>query len=356
MIEREWRALAVSLRPMLASAGELPEDDADWAYEMKWDGLRAIASVGEGAVALFSRTGREVTRIYPELAGLASAAGDRRLVLDGEIVAFGGGTWPSFEALQQRMNLPADQASRRAADIPVTYLAFDLLHDGGLLLDQPYRERRARLDALGLEGGHWQTPPAFIGLSGADALALSKRNGLEGIMAKRVTSRYEPGKRTTAWRKIKNVMRQEFVVGGWKPGEGARTAQIGSLLVGVQAAEGLTYAGHVGTGFTAQTLRMLTDKLAPLRRSASPFGSTVPAEHARHAVWVEPLLVIEARFAGWTSSGRLRAPSYLGLRADKDPAEVIREPTGLGQGLAARPARTRTRRPSTDRREASTPQ
>jgi bifunctional non-homologous end joining protein LigD len=323
--EREWRVLAASLRPMLASAGELPEDDADWAYEMKWDGLRAIAAVGDGAVALFSRTGREVTRIYPELGAMASAAGDRRLVLDGEIVAFGGGTWPSFEALQQRMNLPVGQASRMAAEIPVTYLAFDLLHDGESLLDQPYRERRARLDALGLDGGHWQTPPAFVGLPGADALALSKRNSLEGIMAKRVASRYEPGKRSAAWRKIKNVRRQEFVVGGWKPGEGARTAQIGSLLVGVHTSAGLTYAGHVGTGFTAQTLRMLTAKLAPLRRAESPFGPTVPPEHARSAVWVEPRLVIEARFADWTSSGRLRAASYLGLRPDKDPAEVVRE-------------------------------
>lgn len=333
MIEHDWRVLAASLRPMLASAGELPEDDTGWAYEMKWDGLRALAVVGDGAAALFSRTGREVTRTYPELVGLASATGDRRLVLDGEIVAFGDGTWPSFEALQQRMNLPAGQAGRMMAEIPVTYLAFDVLYDGGPLLDRPYRERRARLDALGLDGGHWQTPPAFVDLPGADALALSKRNSLEGIMAKRVVSRYEPGRRSAAWRKVKNVRRQEFVVGGWKPGEGARTALIGSLLVGVQTRDGLTYAGHVGTGFTAQTLRMLTDKLAPLRRAESPFGLTVPAEHARSAVWVEPLLVVEVRFTDWTSSGRLRAPSYLGLRTDKDPATVIREPTALGPEL-----------------------
>jgi len=312
---------------MLASAGGLPDEDAGWAFEMKWDGLRAIAGVGGGAVTLHSRTGREVTGSYPELQGLAAAAGRRSLVLDGEIVAFGGGTWPSFEALQQRMNLPASQAARRAAEIPVTFLAFDLLDDGRPLLDQPYSKRRAVLDALGLDGPHWQTPPAFVGLPGADALALSRRNGLEGIVAKRLASRYEAGKRSAAWRKIKNVRRQEFVVGGWKPGEGARTDRIGSLLVGVQAPGGLTYAGHVGTGFTEQTLRMLTAKLAPLRRDESPFGSTVPPEHARSAVWVEPLVVIEARFADWTSSGRLRAASYLGLRPDKDPAEVVREVT-----------------------------
>lgn len=326
MTEQDWRTVAGQLRPMLATAGDLPSDDAEWAYEMKWDGLRAIACVGDGAVALFSRTGRDVTAIYPELQGMAAAVGKHRLVLDGEIVAFGGGTWPSFEALQQRMNLPAAQASRRAAEIPVTYLAFDLLYCDARLVGEPYDQRRARLDELGLDGPNWQTPPAFVGLSGADALALSRRTDLEGIMAKRLASRYEAGKRSASWRKIKNVRRQEFVVGGWKPGEGARTDQIGSLLVGVQTPAGLAFAGHVGTGFTAPTLRMLTGKLAPLRRDQSPFGSTVPAEHARLAVWVEPLLVIEARFAGWTSSGRLRAASYLGLRTDKDPAEVVREP------------------------------
>src|SRR5262249_29001125 len=146
----------------------------DWAYEIKWDGLRAIAGVGDGAVTLYSRTGREVTGSYPELQAMAAAAGKHGLVLDGEIVAFGGGTWPSFEALQQRMNLPASQAARRAADIPVTYLAFDLLDDGRPLLDRPYSKRRGMLDELGLDGPHWQTPPAFVGLPGTDALALSR--------------------------------------------------------------------------------------------------------------------------------------------------------------------------------------
>ena len=146
-------------------------------------------------------------------------------------------------------------------------------------------------------------------------------------MAKRLASRYEPGRRSPAWRKIKNIRRQEFVVGGWRPGEGARTGLIGSLLIGVQSPDGLTYAGHVGTGFSDQSLRMLTARLEPLRRATSPFGESVPAEHARGAVWVEPALVVEVVFAEWTSSGRLRAPSYQGLRTDKDPADVVREPT-----------------------------
>jgi len=316
---------------MLAVAGELPPDDSGWAYEMKWDGLRAIVGVGPaggGALMLRSRSGRDITASYPDLAGLAGAV-PWPAVLDGEIVAFGGGAWPSFEALQQRMNVGSPAALRQlAADIPVTFLAFDLLvADGRPLLAEPYERRRARLDALGLEGPRWQTPPAFTGVPGAQVKQISVRHGLEGIMAKRVASRYEPGRRSPSWRKIKNVRRQEFVVGGWKPGEGVRADLVGSLIVGVQGPEGLTYAGHVGTGFTNQALRMLTARLAPLRRETPPFGGAVPPEHARGAIWVEPVLVIEASFAQWTGSGRLRAASYLGLRTDKDPADVVREPT-----------------------------
>ena len=278
-------------------------------------------------LTLTSRTGRDVTASYPDLAGLAEVAGE--VVLDGEIVAFGGGAWPSFEALQQRMNVAAAaQVRRLAAEIPVTYLAFDLLVEGGRpLVDQPYTARRARLDELGLNGPRWQTPPAFIGVPGADIRAVSRQHGLEGIMAKRLSSRYEAGRRSGAWRKIKNVHRQEFVVGGWKPGEGAREDTIGSLMVGVHGPDGLAFAGHVGTGFTQQTLRMLTARLGPLRRAASPFTPPVPPDQARGAVWAEPRVVIEAEFALWTSSGRLRAASYRGLRDDKDPADVIREPT-----------------------------
>lgn len=320
------------LRPMLAISGELPADDAQWAYEMKWDGIRALAHIAGGAVTLVTRSGRDVTASYPELQSMAAAIGAHQAVLDGEIVAFGGAAWPTFEALQQRMNVAAaSQVRQLAAEIPVTFLAFDLLtFDDEVLVDQPYRERRRRLDELGFEGQHWQTPPAFIGVSGADVRAVSRQHALEGIMAKKLTSRYEPGKRSAGWRKIKNVHRQEFVVGGWRPGEGNRANLIGSLLVGVHDdSGGLVYAGHVGTGFTTETLVMLTSLLAPLRRKSSPFGSTVPGEHARSAVWVEPTVVIEATFGQWTNSGRLRAASYLGVRTDKNPADVVREPTSV---------------------------
>jgi bifunctional non-homologous end joining protein LigD len=321
------RGPAGFVRPMLATAGSLPPGSG-WAYEMKWDGQRAIAVVDAARVQVWARSGRDITAAYPELQQIAAALPASRAVLDGEIVAFAGAEWPSFEALQPRMHVSSPyQAARLAAELPATYLAFDLLClDGQPLLDQPYTRRRVLLDGLGLNGSRWQTPPSFTDATGAEVLALSRQHGLEGVIAKRQASRYEPGRRSSSWIKIKNVRRQEAVVGGWNPGEGGRAGQIGSLLIGVQGPGGLEYAGHVGTGFTRQTLTMLGERLTPLRRATSPFATPVPREHARSAIWAEPRLVIEVEFALWTSAGVMRAASYKGLRNDKDPAEVIREP------------------------------
>jgi bifunctional non-homologous end joining protein LigD len=313
---------------MLATAGDLPSDARGWAYEMMWDGVRALAFVEGAHVRLWSRSGREITTAYPELQELAGAVGVGRAVLDGEVVAFGGAEWPSFEVLQPRIHVSSPaQARLLAAETPVSYLAFDLLClDDRPLVDSPYAERRALLDGLGLHGRHWQTPPSFTGIQGADLLAVARQHGLEGVVAKRLASRYEPGKRSPAWRKIKNVRRQEAVVGGWKPGEGGRAGLIGSLLIGVHGPDGLHYAGHVGTGFTQEALAMLGRRLFPLRRDTTPFTTPVPREHARAAIWAEPELVVEVAFGLWTSAGVMRAASYKGLRADKDPAEVVREP------------------------------
>jgi bifunctional non-homologous end joining protein LigD len=314
------------LVPMLAVASTLPRDDAGWAFEMKWDGVRALAYLDGGPVRLASRTGRDITVAYPELAPLAAAGGP--LLLDGEVVAFEDGR-PSFAQLQQRMHVTSAAAAvRLSGRIPVSYLIFDVLHAGGRsLLDVPYAQRRQRLESLdlGSGGGSWQVPPSFTGLAGADVLAVSRDHGLEGVVAKRLGSVYQPGRRSPDWRKIKNVYRQEFVVGGWRRGEGERTGQIGSLLLGVHGPGGLIYTGHVGTGFTQQTLTLLGDRLAPLRQPASPFAEELPRDHARGAVWVQPRLVIDVSFAAWTPEGRLRAASYQGLRDDKDPAEVVRE-------------------------------
>jgi bifunctional non-homologous end joining protein LigD len=327
MIHRERVSLPEWVPPMLATSSKVLAGDEGWAYEMKWDGVRASAYLSGGRLLrLVSRSGQDVTVAYPELRGLGPAAGPRQLVLDGEIVAFDGGR-PSFEALQPRIHVTsAVEAAQMARRTPVVYLAFDLLYlDWRPTLDLPYRQRRALLDDLALAGPSWQTPPAFTDAAGADVLAAASAQGLEGVVAKRLDARYRPGARSADWLKFKPEVGQEAVVGGINPGKGRRAGQIGSLLVGVQSEDGLAYAGRVGTGFNAQSLQLLDQRLAPLRRATSPFATPVPPEHARGALWVEPRLVIAVAFAGWTQAGRMRAPSYRGLRADKDPAEVIRE-------------------------------
>lgn len=313
---------------MLAVASALPRDDDGWAFEMKWDGVRALAYLDGRQLRLASRTGRDITIAYPELAAPGSAAASP-LLLDGEVVAFDDGR-PSFAQLQQRMHVTsAAQAARLSSRIPVSYLIFDVLHAAGQpLLDLPYWQRRELLESLDLASGDgtWQVPPSFTGYAGTDMLAVSRDHGLEGIVAKRLDSAYQPGRRSPDWRKVKNVYRQEFVVGGWRRGEGGRTGQIGSLLLGVQGRGGLQYAGHVGTGFTEQTLLLLGSRLASLAQAGSPFAEEIPRDHARGAVWVQPLVVVDVAFAAWTPEGRLRAASYQGLRDDKNPADVIREP------------------------------
>jgi bifunctional non-homologous end joining protein LigD len=328
MIHRERQPLPTGIRPMLALTGAAPHDKQNWALEMKWDGVRALAYIERGRVRLVSRTERDVTVAYPELAGLGSATPHQQLLLDGEIVVFGDEGWPRFEALQPRMHVSsAAQAAQLAGPTPVTYLVFDLLQlDGMPMFDLEYAERRSVLEELAIAGSYWQTPPWFGGEDFDAVLAVSVDHGMEGIVAKRLDSKYVPGARPGHWRKIKNVRRQEAIVAGYKPGQGNRTGQVGSLLIGVNDSAGLIYAGHVGTGFSVQTLRLLGDKLRPLRRADSPFDGSVPAEHARPAVWVEPALVIDVTFDSWTKAGRMRAPVYKGLRDDIDPATVIREP------------------------------
>jgi bifunctional non-homologous end joining protein LigD len=313
---------------MLASGDGFPGDAEGWAYELKWDGVRASAYIHQGRLLrLLSRTGRDITVAYPELYGLGAAARAGQLAIDGEIVAFEEGR-PSFEALQYRIHVSsAAQAARLAADQPVSFMAFDLLHLDGLpTVEVPYHVRRELLDGLELAGQWWQTPPAYTDLTGDELLDVAARHGLEGVVAKRLESHYQPGARSPDWRKVKRVLRQEAVVGGINPGKGARAGLLGSLLMGVQTPAGLAYAGRVGTGFSDTSLRLLGHRLAPLRRSVSPFAEPVPAEHARDAIWVEPALVIEVEFASWTREGRMRAASYRGLRTDKDPADVVREP------------------------------
>lgn len=311
------------LRPMLATAGTLPRDDEAWAYEVKWDGVRALVAVEDGRVELRSRNGNDVSAAYPELAGLAAALDGRTALLDGEVVAFDEQGRTSFGLLQSRMHVSRPSAALRERT-PVQLLLFDVLHlDGTSLLEQPYDRRRAVLEGVDLGPGCWSVPGAFHG-GGAALLEATRAQGLEGVVAKRRTSPYLPGRRSDDWLKLKHVRRESVVVAGWKPGEGGRAGRIGSLLLGVHGPQGLEYAGHVGTGFTAAVLRDLGERLAPLRRDTSPFATEVPREHARTAVWVEPVLVAEVDFTEWTRDGRLRHPSYKGLRDDVPPEEVVR--------------------------------
>ena len=311
---------------MLAvSRTALPVDDDAYAYEFKWDGIRAVSYVDAGDVRLLSRTDRDISAGYPELAPLADAL-PHRVVLDGEIVALDATGRPSFEALQSRMHVTnPGQVRRLMADIPATYLVFDVLYlDGHDVVDAPYTERRRLLEELGVQGPSWQTTPAFVG-GGADVLATSKANKLEGVVAKKLDARYYPGRRCDVWLKLKNLRTQEVVIGGWQPGEGRRANAIGSLLLGVPGDDGLHYAGHVGTGFTDAMLRDLSDMLVRIEQPDPPFVTEVPRAHAKGVHWVQPEVVGEVVFSEWTREGRLRQPAWRGLRPDKRPTEVVRE-------------------------------
>jgi bifunctional non-homologous end joining protein LigD len=311
--------------PMLARSGSLPSDDSDWAFEIKWDGVRAIAYSEPGELRLESRNLNDITDSYPEIFGVNAALGSHSAVLDGELVAFDRDGRPSFAALQQRMHTASrTQARRLAKGTPVTYVIFDLLWlDGHSLMREPYSERRRQLAALALNGGSWQTPDHVIG-QGTQLLAASAEQQLEGVVAKRLESLYQPGLRSRDWVKVKTLARQELVVGGWMPGKGKRRQSIGALLLGVYEPGGvLRFAGRVGSGFDEQDLRRLSQLLAPLERSSSPFdaGEKPP----REAIFCEPRLVVEVEFTSWTSAGSLRHPVYKGLREDKPPEQVVRE-------------------------------
>ncbi|MQA75797.1 MAG: DNA ligase [Solirubrobacterales bacterium] len=311
------------IEPMKATLAELPGDGGEWGYEVKWDGVRAIAYCEPGQVRLQSRTLRDLTPQYPEIGALAGALGGTPAVLDGELVAYDDEGRPSFQRLQRRMHVGSRaEVRRRMADVPVTYVLFDLLHvDGRTLFESPYEERRAELEALALDGESWQTPTYHRG-EGEAMLSASRERGLEGIVAKRLASPYRPGKRGRDWLKVKNLRGQEVVIGGWLPGKGRRSGELGALLVGYHEGGELRYAGKVGTGFDARDLKLLRERLEPLATNSSPFTGRQPQ---RDSNFVEPELVAEVEFAEWTNAGTLRHPSYKGLREDKPAADVVRE-------------------------------
>ncbi|MGK2966886.1 MAG: non-homologous end-joining DNA ligase [Tepidiformaceae bacterium] len=319
--------LPARVQPMLAKMSKkVPQDDANWAYEVKWDGIRAIYYASAGRARIESRNLLDLTPQYPELRGLADSLASNEFVLDGEIVAFDSSGKPSFGRLQERMGLKSDSVIRRRMGThPVVYIAFDLLFfDGHSTMTLPYTERRRLLESLALSGPAWQTPAYHAG-DGGVLLEASRAQQLEGIMAKRLDSAYEPGKRSSSWLKIKNKLSQEFVVVGWLPGEGARAASFGALLIATYDPTDparLLYAGRVGSGFTDETLASLLRQLEALRTGESPVAEP-PSE--RNAVWVSPSLVVTVEFTEWTADGVLRHPVFKGQRPDVAPAQVTRE-------------------------------
>jgi bifunctional non-homologous end joining protein LigD len=318
--------LPATLEPMKAVlSNELPTGDG-WAYEIKWDGMRAVSFVEGDTLRLQSTRLADVTVSFPEVEPLAAALGVDTAILDGELVAFDDQGRPSFGQMQQRMHVsrPID-ARRRAALVPVTYVVFDLLLlDGHDLTGEPMHERRRVLSDLVPTGPHWRAASYQVD-DGEALLAAAAEHGLEGLMAKRLESRYEIGRRSPAWRKVKVWNRQEFVVGGWQAGLGNRSGLLGSLHVGYYDDGALRYAGRVGSGFNHSELKRVGDLVAGLAISECPFSPPPPRTIARDAHWVRPELVAEVSFGSWTNDGMLRHPVYVGLRTDKEPTDVVRE-------------------------------
>lgn len=319
--------------PMLATLGSTTDgsfdDESEWAFEMKWDGVRAIAEVRggstkQGEVRLFSRNGVDISVSYPELDELLQAVqGDA--VLDGEIVALDKRGRPDFSLLQGRMHLrkKAD-VDKAAANIPAKFMVFDILEaDGESLMRKEYVERRETLENTVDANDTIQVPPAFDGDLAA-AMESSAKLGLEGVMAKKRDGRYSPGVRSRTWLKLKHHRAQEVVIVGWRPGHGSRARRVGSLLMGVPDGDSIRYVGRVGTGFDERALDEMLPRLKKLARKTSAVDD-VPAADARDAVWVSPKLVGEVEFAEWTPTRRLRQPSWRGWRPDKEVADVVVE-------------------------------
>jgi bifunctional non-homologous end joining protein LigD len=314
------------LDPMLAKIAPLPEDE-EWAYEIKWDGVRALAFAEPGFWCMQSRRHENVTARYPELEGIAEQLGRRAAALDGEIVAFDERGRPSFQVLQSRMGLTQPGlVERRMKQTPVTLMIFDLLHlDGRSTRGLAYDQRRELLEGLGLDGPHWQTPRNNPG-PGEQLLEAARERGLEGVVAKRRDSLYRPGKRTGEWVKKRVWRRQEFVIGGWIPGEGSRAKRVGSLLIGYYEGTKLHFAGAVGSGLKQADIDDLTRELKQRQRDTSPFDAGAPrGPKAKLALYCEPELVCEVSWTEWTNAGTLRQPAFKGMRDDKDPRDVVKE-------------------------------
>lgn len=312
--------------PMLAILGELPRNPNRWAFEYKWDGVRAITYFDGHKLRIDSRNLLDITHRYPELHALADALNGRRAILDGEIVALDDAGRPSFTRLQRRMHINDTRAiAHQVKATPIWYVLFDVLHlDGRSLMDRPYVERREILEELTVVGPHWQVTPSHVN-QGEQMLAAARQNQLEGLVAKRIDSTYEPGRRSPQWLKIKIIQRQEFVVGGWIPEHGTSPSdkRIGAMLIGYHDCDGrLHFAGAVGSGLVGSDHAMLTRQFRS--RSNSPFAQKIPK---KGVIFIEPRPVIEVEYRRWPEGGMVQQAAYKGLRTDKDPSTIVKEPT-----------------------------
>ncbi len=316
------------MRPMLATPAPGSAADprvpggADWAHEVKWDGIRLIASVQAGTLRLTTRSERDVTVAFPELAGLAELGHD--LTLDGEAVALVHGR-PSFSHLIERVHtVSASKARMLAQRRPVTYLAFDLVAVDGLdLTPLPWSARRAALEEVVQDGARWQVSPRYA--DGPGLLRATAEQGLEGIVSKRVSSTYQPGTRSPDWLKFPHRATQSVVVGGWRPETGRD--RLGSVLVGVPTEGGLHFRGRVGSGLAGTAGTALAERLAEVAVGPCPFVNEVPPADRAGARWLVPEVVVEVASLGVTAAGRLRQPAYKGWRADLTVQDLT-EPAG----------------------------
>jgi bifunctional non-homologous end joining protein LigD len=308
------------MRPMLATRGTHVPTGGSWTHEVKWDGIRLLAEVTDG-VRLWTRNENDATIAWPEI---VSAAPDRDLLVDGEVIALNDRGLPDFGVLQDRMHVRrATTAERKAQQLPATFMAFDLLRlDGRDLHRLPLEERRGLLADLvddGVVAGTWQVPPAYA--DGAMLFEATSQQGLEGIVSKRLSSRYEFGQRTPHWLKFPHRRRSSYVIGGWRL-ETDSANRLGALLVGEPTDGGLVYRGRVGSGIAGARGPALLELLEPLTRTDSPFVDEVPRVDAVGTRWVEPVVVVDVEALGLSSQQRLRQPSYRGVRPDLGPEDL----------------------------------